>query len=673
MGRSPSTGSPFPEASAISPSVTGNPTAYKRSGGTYLVPVGPVTRLEIIVAVSAFAALVAVAVIGIFKLVWPRSPPVSNVCISHACRAYANGLLLSVNKSVNPCQDFTRFVCDRWQREHFLDVWEDRFGRILTKLDPYLKSIEWRVVGQNEEQRASAVYRSCESVLRGERDELPAVKAALADAGIVWPRPSVRADALRTLLHSSLKLGWDTLLHFVVDETQELVVSPGRSLHFVLHKHLSRERAASKEAYFRFLRSSFRSEGAPSVAYEDMPSFVGPAFNELLKVHGSQDGLRHPADWFVSAPVAGLTESRWMEALGTFNLSLPNGLRISTTQPDFLRTLLSIWEENGEDSFHLFASWCTVQVAALYANRPLIMNYYDFHPETARVYHTAFCVSRAAFFSMQATFERYNADVLHGNAAAVAREITLSVRAAFDHRLSKWAHYDENITAVGNWASLDTAFRSFEPSLSRELGAAQVPDMTESFVENWQKSMFVKNTGAVEKFVQSICQLSYDVVLREERDFQLMPYSLSFPLFDVELPASINYGGLGWEVAGALGVLFLDSYYEANVSQVLTECMAPAGSVDNTRFYAAYASGYGALVDAFRRRGPSLSPAIPSFDEYTDLQLLFIASCYSMCLGSGKASQPLCNMLVQHVPEFSEAFQCASGEPMSRAYECPLP
>ncbi|KAK8774522.1 hypothetical protein V5799_010943 [Amblyomma americanum] len=632
--------------------------------------VRPVSRLEVIVAVSAFVVLVVVVVLGIIRVAWARPPAVSNVCLSHACRAYADQLLLSINKSVNPCHDFTRFVCDGWQRQHHLTVWQHLFKRILSKLDHFLKSTEWRVVGQNEEQRAAAVYQSCDSVFRGDNDELPAVAAALADAGIVWPRPSVGADALRTLLYCSLRLGWDTLLHFVVDETQEVVLSPGRSLRLVLRGHLSREKSVSKQAYFRTLRSSFRREGAPSVSYENMSAVADPALSLLLKVYERGDGERYSVDWVLRTTGTVLTEARLLKALGMFNLSLPDGLRLSTTQPEYLWTLLDIWKSEGEDSFHLFVSWCTVQVAALYANKPLIMNYYDNHVHIAAVQHKAFCVSRAVFFSRQATFGRYNADVLQGNSTAVARGITLAVRAAFNYRLSRWAHYDENITVVTNWASLDKVFRSFKEGPAHELGAAQVPDMTESFVGNWQNSVFLKNPGPVEEIVQSICELSLYIPLWGESDFQLMPYSLTFPLFDIELPEAINYGGLGGQVASAIGALFLESYHELNVSKVFSECIAPAGAEEKILFYTAYASGYGALVDAFKMRGPSLSPAIPSFGEYTDLQLLFIASCYTLCLGKG--NHPRCDMIVQHVPEFSDAFQCSSDQPMNRSHQCQL-
>ncbi|KAK8764346.1 hypothetical protein V5799_033045 [Amblyomma americanum] len=82
------------------------------------------------------------------------------------------------------------------------------------------------------------MYRSCVDVLEGERDELPAVKNALVEAGIVWTKPSKGADVLYTLLCSSLKQGWDVLLDFdVAPDGGGINLVSGKFLYFVVKRY----------------------------------------------------------------------------------------------------------------------------------------------------------------------------------------------------------------------------------------------------------------------------------------------------------------------------------------------------------------------------------------------------------------------------------------------------
>ncbi|KAL1430492.1 hypothetical protein MTO96_014936 [Rhipicephalus appendiculatus] len=177
--------------------------------------------------------LAAVVTAAIMKTSWYSAAPLSGACATHACLAYSRRILASLNESVNPCKSFTRFVCDGWRKVHRSDVWDLQFLHVLERLTASLKDIAVPPSGQNEEQRAAAVYRSCVSLLEGSRDELPAVLKALDDAGIVWPRPSTGADVLYTMLYCSMKLGWDVLLNFYVvangnGSAVELVAAPGR-------------------------------------------------------------------------------------------------------------------------------------------------------------------------------------------------------------------------------------------------------------------------------------------------------------------------------------------------------------------------------------------------------------------------------------------------------------
>ncbi|KAL3200825.1 hypothetical protein MRX96_013094 [Rhipicephalus microplus] len=375
---------------------------------------GPLWATVCALTVVVFVAVVAVAIV---KTSWYSVAPLSGACATHACLAYSRQILASLNESVNPCKSFTRFVCDGWQKVRRSDVWDLQLSHVLDRLTASLKDIAVPRSGQNEEQRAAAVYRSCVSLLDGSRDELPAVLKALEDAGVVWPRPSMGADVLHTLLYSSMKLGWDVLLDFYVvanGSAFELVATPGKLFLMPYEKYLRLNESEERVAYFEFLAQRLRRNGTTTLAYNQVQVLEDRAM-ATLPHHITSTVSAGSAQSFPDATDVGLTEAKWMANLRKLDASLTE-VTLVTTDIRYVNSLLNLWRSNDSDSFHALVSWFTVQVAALFANRELIYNYYDDKYNMGPVYYGVFCASRAMFFSRQALFARYNADVLHGEA-----------------------------------------------------------------------------------------------------------------------------------------------------------------------------------------------------------------------------------------------------------------
>ncbi|XP_065287200.1 uncharacterized protein [Dermacentor albipictus] len=363
---------------------------------------------EFFVGILSSVLLAFVLVVGFVKIALFSSPATSKLCVTHACQAYSLQLVSSINRSVDPCVHFTRFVCDGWQGHHNLDVWERHFLHFINRLDARLKTIDVPAAGQNEEQRAAAVYCSCDNVYSGKSDELAAVKAALALAGIVWPQQSRGADALFALLYSSFKLGWDAVANFRVAPSSgaaedELVISQGTSLGLLRERFAQEKATAVQRDYYEYIRRQFTGDSGTTVdgevSYESVWEIAATATKALTPFFGSSEAAPQHADWLANSYGANHMEAPWTEALRRVDITLPGGLRISADNRAFLEALFDLWEYYGEDNFHLFVSWCTVQLAALYANRGLILNYYREIPNRATLYYKAFCLSRAVFFS----------------------------------------------------------------------------------------------------------------------------------------------------------------------------------------------------------------------------------------------------------------------------------
>ncbi|XP_077549585.1 membrane metallo-endopeptidase-like 1 [Haemaphysalis longicornis] len=646
------------------------------------------SRRCITVASVAAGVFTVACVYWLVKAAFIRPPPHSNTCSTFPCQEYARRLRATVNRSVNPCQSFTRFVCDGWRRDNHHSVWEDQFKLVLKKLDTALHDIQWPRTGQNVEERAAAVYQSCDDVLKGKRDELPAVKAVLAEARIIWPQRSRGADVLYTLLHCSLKLGWDTLLHVNVDAISEknvtLVVSPGRSILTLLELYdRHHQSAAERKGYFDIIRNAFgqteNTSNIDVVTYNATANYDNIAMPRLRRFRNEVPEGGPLADILAYATDIDIAEVHWMETLHKLNVSQSaNPPLLWTTHWNYLQEIVSVWMDLGNDSFHVFVSWCTVQVAALYSNENLIFNFYDFNQLAVDLYHAAFCVNAAAYFSRDATFAKYNRDVLKRGSEDAARRLALSVRSACFRRLSTWDHIDEKVPVIANWSSLATVFRSFDYGKSKKTASKEpFPDMTESFVSNWKHSVLVEYTREVENLLFAIAARFFYISSESDMDFQLMPYSLSYPLFDFELPRAVNYGGFGSLVGSAVSERLLTSYWIHNASliQPFLDCMH-RGRFGNVSRIDAYANGaliLGSVVDAYKEGMDFLDTPVEGFEEYSGLQTLFMSYCYIQCRAhSDPDGEGVCDLPLQYVPEFAEAFKCQSGEPMFPSRQCRL-
>ncbi|KAK8756626.1 hypothetical protein V5799_000674 [Amblyomma americanum] len=642
-------------------------------------------------ALVVIAALTLTTCLGIFlirMMYWVKFVAVSNFCTTDACHAYSKNLLESINKSVDPCQSFTQFVCGGWEQKHLSSVRETHIFDILDNLRRTARAMEIPVRGQSEAQRAAKLFLSCDDVLNGRSDQLRAVKRALESAGIVWPEQPSKADALHTLLHSSLVLGWGTLLDFVIVRSPHqdaLVIKAGRALLLVIDHTRGFKTEAARVSYFTQLWGSFQRDhsghGTVTVSYEDTVVIESLCMERLAKLYFTHERGSVLSQLEKVKDINGtrMTVNRWLTNLAILNITFPKGIHLTTTTSEYFGAVLDLWAELGEGRFHLLVSWCTVQVAALYANQELISNFYAHSPKMATTYHGIFCVSRTMYLSAHTLFSSYDADILQSDAGEDAQATILSVREAFRRRLMKWAYSDPNVTVVSNWSSLEAVFRNFAAT-NYTSPFGDFSDMTDSLADNWHKVTQLAG-GATGTFAMPylVYRLHYHVVLPDEQDFQLMPYALSFPLFHDELTAAINYGGLGAVVSRALGRLFIDAYETAGPAlarriEMVLNCVYGQAPTDedtgvDTR---AEAFGMSAVVDAYKNVDPP-DQSVSGLEEYTGTQLFFIALCYHKCRGRAKRNlETVCDIPFKYFPEFAAAFRCDPRTSMHPLQRCGL-
>ncbi|KAL1468963.1 hypothetical protein MTO96_025130, partial [Rhipicephalus appendiculatus] len=306
----------------------------------------------------------------------------------------------------------------------------------------------------------------------GDRDELEGVKRALAEAGVTWPhRPPDTPDALRTLLFTAIRLGWPAVLRVHIvgsgdDEQQSphkeptILLTPSHEFVMLARKHVSLlEAPASRHAYFALLRDSFASGTGEAVTFA-VTRDVEDDFLFLATVLSTSTSrsVQLEASALFTGKLA--PESRWRSALSAYGLSLEKGRRllVQTEHVDFLRAFIDAWETNGEADTHLFVSWFTVQLAALFARRSLIVSFYGSH-RGAQVMHRAFCLARTYLLYGGAAFAGYSADTLFAIMRRNAEALALTVREKLRTSIAQWPLRNESTAIAIDWNSTDVMFK----------------------------------------------------------------------------------------------------------------------------------------------------------------------------------------------------------------------
>ncbi|KAH7946502.1 hypothetical protein HPB52_000254 [Rhipicephalus sanguineus] len=437
------------------------------------------------------ALLVVLALAVVFAAVTVLTPDSSlpEVCRSHSCIEYSGRLRRTVNLVVSPCVSLTRFVCAGWTAHDEMGV---RPGVVEAALDR-LSRLAFAILGspshpQSTAQRAAMFFRSCEAVLRaaarnisgkekiiptmGERDELEDVKRALAEAGVTWPhRPPDKPDVLQALLFTAIKLGWPAVLRVEIlgsddakqqsgDKEPTVLLTPSREFLMLARKHVSLlEAPASRNAYFALLRDSLASGTGEVVTFEATRE-VEDDFLLLATILSASPSRAEQLEASVLLSGKLAPESRWRSALSAYGLSLEKGRRllVQTEHVDFVQAFIDAWEGSGEADTHLFVSWFTVQLAALFARRSLIVSFYGSH-RGAQVMHRAFCLARAYLLYGGAAFAGYSADTLFASLRRNAEALAVTVRQKLRTSVSQWPHRNESMSIAVDWNSTDVMFK----------------------------------------------------------------------------------------------------------------------------------------------------------------------------------------------------------------------
>ncbi|KAH6937048.1 hypothetical protein HPB50_025317 [Hyalomma asiaticum] len=571
------------------------------------------------------------------------------------CVEFARSLRESINTSMQPCENFCRFVCDGWTAKYRLTD---------TKL------------------KAALFYKSCDAVRRGETNELPNVVDALHNEGIVWPHRSTTPDVLHAAIRSSLVLRWGA--PFDVTRTtkgkQVMIHLEAFEMFASLRDKFvaSSSRSTERKAYFDTLKSHFKANEGNLLNFDEVNNLYVTAYATLPKSARASGYAVTLDEEFVFAGTNNDTRDHWHEVLRPLvPLNETERIVFSTRTESFVRAVWEFWSVQGEEGMHVFVSWCVVQVAALFANQQLQANLYG-SKEEAQFHQGASCLAKAFLISGTDVFSGYNKLLFKCKALVRTHILVHSLRNTFLHRLRKWKHFDAGVKVMMDRDATEKPVHVVQEDSMVEFNDETV-DMRGSLVDKWQNTPKPDTTSiSLRSSMYSVIEAAQLLVL-VDKDFHIMPYAFAFPYFHRSAVDALNYAGAGGTTAFALAKLFLVAYDTSVAGNTSLEaslrCFENSSNSmarDHSEVVMMRAIAASLSFDAYDSEWVSWDTAAQNLEGYSGAQLFFMASCYALCPGSamGHNDGEQCNAHLQNLEGFARAFACAPDAKMNPPSKC---
>ncbi|XP_037574697.1 uncharacterized protein LOC119456950 [Dermacentor silvarum] len=611
-------------------------------------------------------------------------------CNTAACGAFARLLKTSINRSVDPCDNFGSFVCDGWRRQNPYSVRENHYRATLVYMSSLTDSVQIPPVAQSALQQVAAFYRSCTQLPVSGRDDTQLVKSWLTDAGVVWPVWPANPNVLDTLAYLALNLGLASVIDIEVERPgrQSAVITLKPSLSFLLlnSRNLS---TPDKRRLFKTLRDAFLPNDDTMryrlVTFADIARVEKEMVADLIDASPHRQPLslrdhlyRSPREW--NASIARHT---------------PTGAAVAfrSTHPLFFREFVRLWYRHGEIEVHLLVSWYAVRFAAYFAHASLA-NSYSYNENEEEFHRNSFCIVLLYEALGDIVFASYNTLVFPGRVRQDVKTLVLSVRETFTHLLSAHSKFANRVSTLAGWSFVDHVFSVLDYAHGDgELAHAPLPglpDFGSVFAINWRSA--IRALQIAEKplrrslFSETLNHARLFETVPELRDFVLLPTALAFPMYDAAATAAIKYGALGSHVAQASARIFLDTLatFDADMSKelrqflfALRDCLQHGAGLPSSRAAIGLLEdlfALSSLVEAFLAADKEDKRMLHDLPYFSSTQLFFATWCFMRCMGDQSAGDNVdpCSPTLRHVKTFSDAFECAQDTGLNPVQRCEL-
>ncbi|XP_077532769.1 neprilysin-1-like [Haemaphysalis longicornis] len=524
------------------------------------------------------------------------------------------------------------------------------------------------------------------------RTQVGELKAILSTADLQWPQPSTASNVLIPFLY--LCREWPLLFIVVLDKhrSDAFVLAPTGQFSKLVKIRDDALNNAKHNKLFELLYMYYVTDQLTAVTYSVMSAVesisiaaLGPVLSDsTMRTYRSAADLAELTPWMTEP------RQRWEEAWRKLGLSESAPVVVRGA---FVRTLLNLSSVYGAANLTHYMGWVVAQLFAIYTDADIMTEFYYGTREATERWQRMVCFNLIEGTMGFAFNAEYANRMLTPDVRADVRDIVVRVRNAFSALLSSPGNLisvQDPLPLYGNGTG--AVFEYFDRSSGAYLTRAfsGYTDMSPLLTKTYQAVNRGFSTVPKEDVTPApLTEKADQITLRDTAllsktnltagQFSLMPYALDFPVYALEAPPSIRYGGIGSEVATAMASLLFggrQSWSNETTQNVLNEITCflkrtqDSWELTNSEWKLVYRlASVVALWDAFRSAsGDAATDFLADHPNLEAARLFFFAWCYVQC--GEPSAKDACDVPLKHVAGFADAFGCKSGTPMRTDWRC---
>ncbi|XP_049514052.1 membrane metallo-endopeptidase-like 1 [Dermacentor silvarum] len=669
--------------------------------------------------VASIAAFVVIGLVGALVSKWTSATETRRIklCNSLACDKYAQHILLQVNRSLDPCKDFSKYACSAWNPPwtradyatssitQLIRAWFDGFGVRLLNASKH---------GFAVADGPAAMLRAC--LMHTTKAGVPGIRELrelMASVHLNWPDPpDDDASPLGVLLRLAYSFGvrtWFTVRVYWRNSSHIRTVhlSAADTISFAVKHHRRVTTSKAYELLWEAFYYRFQQFGNGSTSPKYAAIGISAVMQTFVVEHIFQAKTKAtggPACFPMSALdkyTANISSEEWVTEMDKVipRAHVTASDNISVSDLAVLEAIDAIFKSFTRHDILDLLGW---QLPQLYGPLvdPVLRKAYFGDEEHTAIYLPYVCASQveASYPGLPAALH-YLTRLDHSarNAVRMTLERVATTMADLVEGVS-WLDEAKKVAASAKLRRVKV--RLWPPLWMLEKEAltriySHFPVNATSLVDFLKLSRrtlrkLIESEPEFEEVLSSplsdsLPYFSYDQALNE---VSISAGAVQFPLFVPGGTAVMNYAGLGFSFALQL-VRSLDS-----LSRTVTTERRCTDTDDDT---------FSSLTSALPQRSTCLAPVYNgSFfseavaleathaafvntvsgahddgrldKELSNEQIFYIALCYFQCGRQGGPHSFFigCNKAVMHFPDFADAFRCPVGSRMHPSGSCGL-